>query len=107
MKALQNRFDEDTSPRPGVSFEQVKSGLADKMRQAADTLFGQAVDAQGAENFGSQAGGWLHDSADYIEQMEPAKIKADLTRQMRRNPGKSLLVAGAVGLILGAILRRK
>ena len=100
MKALQNRFDEDAPSRPGMNFEQVKSGLADKMRQAADTLFGQAVDAQGA-------GGWLHDSADYIEQMEPAKIKADLTKQMRRNPGKSLLVAGAAGLILGAILRRK
>jgi ElaB/YqjD/DUF883 family membrane-anchored ribosome-binding protein len=39
--------------------------------------------------------------------MEPKKIKADITEQVRRNPGKSLLVAGAVGLILGAIFRRR
>jgi ElaB/YqjD/DUF883 family membrane-anchored ribosome-binding protein len=39
--------------------------------------------------------------------MEPKKIKDDITEQVRRNPGKSLLVASAVGLILGAIFRRK
>ena len=60
-----------------------------------------------ASKLGTQAGTWLHNSADYIEQMEPEKIKADVTEQVRRNPGKSLLVAGAAGLILGAIFRRK
>jgi hypothetical protein len=39
--------------------------------------------------------------------MEPKKIKDDIIEQARRNPGKSLLVAAAAGLILGAIFRRK
>jgi ElaB/YqjD/DUF883 family membrane-anchored ribosome-binding protein len=39
--------------------------------------------------------------------VEPKKIEDDITEQVRRNPGRSLLVASAVGLILGAIFRRK
>jgi len=31
----------------------------------------------------------------------------DITEQVRRNPNKSLLMASAVALILGAIFRRK
>jgi hypothetical protein len=38
---------------------------------------------------------WLHNSADYIEKIEPKKIKDDITEQAPRNPGKSLLVAAA------------
>ena len=87
-----------------------KSGSPTNCARAAETLFGKTEDNQTpheAANLGSQAGDWLHNSADYIEQMEPKKIKADITEQVRRNPGKSLLVAGAVGLILGAIFRRR
>jgi ElaB/YqjD/DUF883 family membrane-anchored ribosome-binding protein len=39
--------------------------------------------------------------------MDPQKIKTDIQDQMRRNPGRSLLIAGAAGLILGALLRRR
>jgi ElaB/YqjD/DUF883 family membrane-anchored ribosome-binding protein len=118
MKTLQDRFDEVSPPRigegeiesRGASVERIQVRIADKLRKAAETLFGKTEDNQTrheAANLGSQAGAWLHNSADYIEQMEPKKIKADITEQVRGNPGKSLLVAGAVGLILGAIFRRR
>lgn len=93
-----------------ASFDQIKARIAGKLRQAAGTLHGEAEGNQPlreAANFGSQASAWLHNSADYIEGMEPKKIKDDITEQVRRNPGKSLLVAAATGLILGAIFRRK
>ena len=118
METLHDRFDKIAPPRSGeseiesrrTSFDRIKVRIAGKLRQAAETLYGKTEDNQTpreAPNFGSQASAWLHNSADYVERMEPKKIKDDITEQVRRNPGKSLLVASAVGLILGAIFRRK
>jgi hypothetical protein len=118
MNPLHDRFDEVAAPRSGeseiessgASFGRIKARIAGKLRQAAGTLQGKAEGNQiprEAATFGAHASGWLHNTADYIEEMEPEKIKDDITEQVRRNPGKSLLVAGAVGLILGAIFRRK
>ncbi len=118
METWQQRFDEVSLPKigaseiesRGASCDRLQNRIADKLHQAAETMFGKTEDnqiQQEGANLGAQAGAWLHGSADYIAQMEPEKIKADLTQQMRSNPGKSLLVAGAAGLILGALLRRK
>jgi ElaB/YqjD/DUF883 family membrane-anchored ribosome-binding protein len=76
-------------------------------RVSTGSKSGSLANCARAPNFGSQASAWLHNSADYVERMEPKKIKDDIAEQVRRNPGKSLLVASAVGLILGAIFRRK
>jgi len=118
MNTLHHRLDEISLPRIGEgetesrgrTDEGIQTRIADKLHQAAETLFGKTENGQtphDAAKFGSQASTWLHNSADYIERMEPKKIQADITEQVRRNPGKSLLVAGAAGLILGAIFRRK
>jgi hypothetical protein len=118
MEPLHDRFDEVAPPRSGkceiesrgASFDRIKVWIAGKMRQTAEALHGKADGNQiprEAVNFGSQPSVWLNKSADYIERMEPKKIRDDITEQVRRNPGKSLLVASAIGLILGAIFRRK
>ncbi len=122
METFHDRSDEVSSPRDGMTeiefrgsgFDQIKVRIADKLRRAAGTLSGAAEGNQlpdgapnGVSNLAYQANAWLHNSADYIERIEPKKIKDDITEQVRRNPGKSLLVASAVGLILGAIIRRK
>jgi hypothetical protein len=117
-KMSSHQFDEVAPLRSGeseidshrASFARIKARIAGKLRQAAETLHGKAEGNQmprEAANFGSHAIDWLHNSADYIEGMEPKKIKDDITEQVRRNPGKSLLVAAAAGVILGAIFRRK
>lgn len=110
METLHHRLDELSPPKIEGSSDRIQVRIADKLHQTADRLFGKTEDNQTpgeAAKFGTQANTWLHNSADYIEQMEPKKIKEDLTEQVRRNPGKSLLVAGAAGLILAAIFRRK
>lgn len=118
MRTFPDRFDEVAVPGTGekdfeshgTSGDRMQVRIADKLHQAADTLFGKTEGNQtppGQANLGSQARSWLHSSADYIEQMQPEKIKADLTEQVRRNPGKSLLVAGAAGLVLAALFRRR
>ncbi len=114
MNTLHHRLDEISPLRigesevesRGVGDERLQTRIADKLHQAAESLSGKAEHGQ-IPQFGTQASTWLHNSDDYIERMEPKKIQEDITEQVRRNPGKSLLVAGAAGLILGAIFRRK
>lgn len=122
MNTLHQRLDDVSAPGieeseiefRGTGSDRIQVRIADKLHRAAETLFGRTEDNQirqeapnEAAKLKAQAGAWIHSSADYISQMEPEKVKADITEQMRRNPGKSLLVAGAAGLILGAIFRRK
>jgi len=117
MDTLQQRIDGISPPRdermsgPGENRdERIQDRIASKLHQAADNLFGKTGENQaalGGTSFSSQASSWLHSSADYIEQIEPEKVKTDITEHVRRNPGRSLLVAGAAGLILGAIFRRR
>ena len=53
-----------------------------------------------------QAAGWLDDAAEYVREVDPQKVKSDIQLQVRSNPGRSLLIAGAAGLLLGILLRR-
>jgi hypothetical protein len=97
--------------RGGSTFDRVKVTVADKLKQAADALHqkttrpGEQASAVGA--YGNQAAGWLNTSADYIRDMDPQQLKTDVQNEVRRNPARSLLIAGAAGLILGALFRRR
>ena len=97
--------------RGGKTFDRIKGTVADKLKLAADTLqqktarTGEQTSAVGG--YGNQAAGWLNSSADYIRDMDPQQLKTDVQNEVRRNPGRSLLIAGAAGLILGALFRRR
>ena len=106
-------LDREHSGAPGSggssTFNQVKSTVADKLHSAAQSLH-QTADRgnqQNLTNFGHQAADWLDRSADYVSQMDPSRMRSDIETQVRRNPGRSLLIAGAVGLVLGGLLRRR
>ncbi|HET9529751.1 MAG TPA: hypothetical protein VFQ92_05325 [Blastocatellia bacterium] len=102
---------ERETSRSGSTFDNVKSTVADKLHSAASTLRQKIDRAENPDNvlggYGNQASEWLDSSASYVRDMDPQKIKTDIQDQVRRNPGRSLLIAGAAGLILGAILRRR
>jgi ElaB/YqjD/DUF883 family membrane-anchored ribosome-binding protein len=91
-------------------FKQIRTTAADKLQAAAETLH-QKADRSGQSTevtaLGHRAADWLERSADYVNEMEPRRLKSDIETQVRRNPGRSLLIAGIVGLALGGILRRK
>ena len=93
-----------------TGFENVKSIIAEKVHDAAEAL-GEKVahhDAQsGIAHYGKQASEWLDQSAEYVRQFDYEQVDARVREYVRQSPGRSLLIAGAVGLIIGAILRRR
>jgi ElaB/YqjD/DUF883 family membrane-anchored ribosome-binding protein len=93
-----------------TGFEKVKNSIAETLHNAADALGIKAAenDSQcGLAQFGKQASERLDQSAEYIRQFncKPADVK--IREFIRQSPGRSLLIAGAVGLIIGAIVRRR
>jgi len=100
------------SSNPTTStFDKVKSTISTKLHDAADSLTGKVRSLAGnnpnATQYGDQAANWLNRSADYIDDLTPGQIRNDVQKQVRDNPGRSLLIAAAAGLILGAVIRRR
>ena len=90
------------------TLETIKDTVADKLHAAAGAIQQKADQNQNnpAAGYAGQAAGWLDDAAEYVRDVDPQKVKADVKNQVRQNPGRSLLVAGAAGLLLGILLRR-
>lgn len=92
------------------TFKQIRATVADKLQAAAQTLHQKAERSDRQTEFSTfehRAADWLERSANYINEMEPQRLKSDIENQIRRNPGRSLLIAGVVGLALGGLLRRR
>ena len=107
-----------TNPQTHNALPEVEPGIPGSMRVRLATLLHQAAEAlhqksamsglrEGRSEGLGQAADWLDHSADYVKQADIQQVKADVADQIRRNPGRSLLVAGAVGLFLGALIRRR
>ena len=93
-----------------TGYENVKNTIAEKIHHAAGSLSEKVTD----ENVQSaiaqcekQASEWLDQSAEYVRQFDFEQADAKVRVYVRENPGRSLLIAGAVGLIIGAVLRRR
>lgn len=93
------------------TFDKVKSTVSSKLHEAADNLSNKINATAGnnpkAAQYGKQATDWLNRSADYIEELNPQQMKTDLQKQVQSNPGRSLLIAAGVGLVLGSLFRRR
>ena len=114
---LMNRMDELTGgpqssdyisqPTSGSSaLENLKDAVAGKLHAAAGVIQEKAGQNPTAAGYAGQAANWLDDAAEYVREADSQKVKSDLQNQVRRNPGRSLLVAGAAGLLLGFLMRR-
>ena len=90
--------------------ENVKNSIADAIHKVAEVLGNKAADQDsqsGMAQYGKQASKLLDQSADYVRQFDYEQADARVREYVRQSPGRSLLIAGAVGLIIGAILRRR
>ena len=93
-----------------TGFENVKNIIADKMHNAAGALNEKAADQDAhpaIAQCGKQASEWLSQSAEYVRHFDYEQADARLRDYVRQSPGRSVLIAGAVGLVIGAILRRR
>lgn len=89
---------------------EVKSVLADSLHKFAEVL-GETTTEPGAPSatsqYGKQAAEWLDQSAEYVRHFDHKQLDATIRDYIRQNPKRSLLVAGSVGLIIGAVWRRR
>ena len=88
----------------------IRSTVADKLHTVAQTIF-RKVNAPGTNpevaSYGKDASAVLEQSADYIRDFDYDKAAVAVRDYVRKNPGRSLLIAGLSGLVLGAIFRRR
>ena len=93
-----------------TGFENVKNIIADKLHNVAEALGEKAANQDapsGIAQYRKQASEWLDKSAEYVRQFDYEQADARVRECVGQNPGRSLLIAGGVGLIIGAILRRR
>jgi ElaB/YqjD/DUF883 family membrane-anchored ribosome-binding protein len=90
--------------------DRAKKTVVDKLRDVSGMLHQQSNRSdinRDLSYYGQQTADWLDRSADYVHDLNPQQVKDDVKNQVRSNPGRSLLIAGGIGLLVGAILRRR
>ena len=98
------------SLKTGSALDQIKTNVADQLQTMAQMLHkkvGSSDQPNDLTNLGQRAADWLDRSADYVSEMQPQRLRTDVENHVRRNPGRSLLIAGAAGLVLASWLRRR
>jgi ElaB/YqjD/DUF883 family membrane-anchored ribosome-binding protein len=91
----------------GSKLDNIKTTVADKIESAAEALRQKSGQNSARAGYVNQASDWLSQTANYVRGIEPEQIKSDIQQQVHSNPGRSLLIAGAAGLALGILLRRR
>ena len=109
-----DRMEETAAEFQGSSkstgFDNLKNTIADKLHSAAERLGEKGAEQDGESGtakYGKQAAELLDHSADYVRKFDYKQADASIREYVKQSPGRSLLIAGAVGLIIGAILRRR
>jgi ElaB/YqjD/DUF883 family membrane-anchored ribosome-binding protein len=93
-----------------TGFENVKTRIADKLHHIAQVMSEKAADPNAQSDVAvceKQASEWLDHWAEYVRQFDYKQADAKARQYVGQNPGRSILIAGTVGLIIGAILRRR
>jgi len=89
----------------------MKNTVADKLNTAAEALRRKTQTSRqqtdNATRYGKQAADWLESSADYLRGVDLDRVKKNIENSVRQNPGRTLLIAGAAGLLLGTLVRRR
>ena len=96
---------------PQGGLNSVKTFVADKLDEAAQGIRNKTAQGTVAEDgraqVGTHAADWLEKASGSVRRFEPERVKENVQREMRQNPGRTLLIAAATGIVLGAFLRRR
>jgi ElaB/YqjD/DUF883 family membrane-anchored ribosome-binding protein len=92
------------------SFENYQTKIADTIHKVAEALSEKTAGPEvqsGMAHYKKQASDLLYRSEEYVREFDSTQVDAKVREYVKQSPGQSLLIAGGVGLIIGAILRRR
>lgn len=81
--------------------------LGDLKMQAQE--YGQKLQdaAEKAKDFANEKLAQAGDKFNELKEKDPKELVEDAKEYARKNPGQTILISAAVGLVIGALLRRK
>ena len=97
---------------------QMKTQLADKLETGAGRLRQRATNTKKIDNAiattkqrvaetSDRVATGMERSADWLRNANVTSFQQGLERQVRENPGRTLLIAGAIGYLLGRAFKGK
>jgi ElaB/YqjD/DUF883 family membrane-anchored ribosome-binding protein len=97
---------------------QLKTQLADKLETSAGRLRRRASDTaklddaiamtkEKVADASDRVASGMERSADWLRNADLSSMQRKLEREVRENPGRALLVAGAIGYLLGRAFKGK
>lgn len=101
---------EKNRPEPSSGVGNINKIVADKLHLIAKTISRKAESPDAKPevvHYGKQASEMLEQSADYLQELDYATAEASVRDYVKKNPGRSLIIAGIAGLAIGALLRRR
>lgn len=93
-----------------TGFGSIKTLIINRLRTIAEAIGENATAMDGISGqtqCAQKTAEWLDHSTEFIQRFDYKQVSGWVRESVRQKPGRSLLVAGAVGLILGAIIRRR
>jgi ElaB/YqjD/DUF883 family membrane-anchored ribosome-binding protein len=97
---------------------QLKAQLADKLETSAGRLRRRATDTAKVDDAiaktkekvagaSERVASGMESSAEWLRNANLSSVQQKLERQVRENPGRTLLIAGAIGYVLGRAFKGK
>lgn len=101
--------DDGRSTESPCSCSDIKTVIADKIHNIAELLgekFARHEPQSDLERHLKEAAQWLDQSAEYVREFDVGQTDVKVRDYVREHPERCLLIAGAVGLVIGAVYRR-
>lgn len=100
----------DSALTEPCTLDKIRDVIADTLHTTAAKLSEKAVapDTQPSmARYAARASDWLENSAQRVSKFDSERTDTRIRDYVSLNPGRSLLMAGAAGLVIGIILRRR
>jgi ElaB/YqjD/DUF883 family membrane-anchored ribosome-binding protein len=91
----------------GGSLKTLKTVIADKLEQAAETFEAPDASEPEEETCNRQASEWLRRSAAYVREWDVQKADLKLRNRIQAHPGQSILIGLTAGVLVGLWLNRR
>ncbi len=98
----------ETARQATDKIDEKRGPAADALQSAASTIHERAEDIPGGEavrNIAHSAAEKLESTAGYIREHDVRSMMTDVEQIVKRNPGPSLLIAVAIGFLIGRAFR--